>query len=292
MDDLASIKSAVRLVELFERDGHCINRQGMCACPFHEDRTPSCKVDNERFHCFGACGAHGDAIEYLRRQHGYDFKQAVKHLAAIAGAENVVAPMGVKPAPSEAAQPYILGDDQLQICTRAAETLIEDDSLIERVAKAKDWQPETIRQIAQEPSLGWHCGKLAFIYESGLKLRWEEGGGRRFKFEFGKAQTLWRAWLLGPGVVEVYVAEGETDAISLIDAGFDRDHRKALVVAVPGASIIRPEWGPLFRGRHVVLCFDRDAAGSKAFESFAKVAGPYAARISRLNWSRIEAAAI
>jgi hypothetical protein len=37
-------------------------------CPFHDDRNPSlCVVPGKgRYHCFG-CGAHGDAIDFLRR---------------------------------------------------------------------------------------------------------------------------------------------------------------------------------------------------------------------------------
>ncbi|MBD9268378.1 MAG: DNA primase, partial [[Ruminococcus] torques] len=33
----------------------------MVSCPFHNDRTPSMKVDS-RFYCFG-CGASGDVID-------------------------------------------------------------------------------------------------------------------------------------------------------------------------------------------------------------------------------------
>ena len=170
---------------------------------------------------------------------------------------------------------------------------MEDRKLLERLAESRGWNPETLRQVAMEPSLGWHGDKLAFIYESGMKLRWHDAvDGRRFRFEFGKAETLWRAWLLQPSIVQVFVTEGETDAISLIDEGLDRDHRKALVVAVPGASIINPEWGKLFKGRELVLCFDKDEAGNTAAKKFAQIAAPYAARIQRLDWTRVEEATI
>ena len=289
MEDVAAIKAAVCLRDLFEREGHHINGQGFCLCPFHEERTPSCKVDESRFHCFG-CGADGDAIAYIQKRHRCDFKTAVAMLGGLEQNGPRFSPVSPKLDERANTAPQVaLSDLELLTCTRAAEALITSESLLEQVAKAKNWQPETVRRIAMEPSLGWHYGKLAFIYESGMKLRWEQDGKRAFKFEFGKASTLWRAWLLTPSVVEVYVAEGESDAISLIDAGLDRDYRKALVVAVPGASIIRPEWGPLFKGRHVVLCFDQDPAGSKAFEQFAKIATPHAAKVSRLNWKRAEA---
>ena len=40
-----------------------IRHNGMIRCPFHEDHTPSMKID-ERFHCFG-CGADGDVIQFV-----------------------------------------------------------------------------------------------------------------------------------------------------------------------------------------------------------------------------------
>ena len=55
-------------------------------CPFHSEKTPSFSVvdDDGFYHCFG-CGAHGDAISFLREMDGLDFMQAVEQLAEIAG---------------------------------------------------------------------------------------------------------------------------------------------------------------------------------------------------------------
>lgn len=57
-----------------------VNRAGFIACPFHDDRTPSMKVD-ARFHCFG-CEADGDVIDFAARLHGLDVKSAAEKLAA------------------------------------------------------------------------------------------------------------------------------------------------------------------------------------------------------------------
>ena len=57
-----------------------VNRAGFIACPFHNDRTPSMKVD-ERFHCFG-CGADGDVIDFVARLYQLDVKSAAEKLAA------------------------------------------------------------------------------------------------------------------------------------------------------------------------------------------------------------------
>ena len=55
-------------------------------CPFHNEKSPSFTVSDDKgfYHCFG-CGAHGDAIEFIRRSEGLSFTEAVERLAQEAG---------------------------------------------------------------------------------------------------------------------------------------------------------------------------------------------------------------
>jgi DNA primase len=57
-------------------------------CPFHKEKTPSFKVENERrlYKCFG-CGAGGDAFKWLTETEGLTFPEAVEKLATEAGVE-------------------------------------------------------------------------------------------------------------------------------------------------------------------------------------------------------------
>jgi len=55
-------------------------RQWWGCCPFHKDATPSLMVESDHYHCFG-CGAHGDAIAFLRQIEGLGFAEAVRRLA-------------------------------------------------------------------------------------------------------------------------------------------------------------------------------------------------------------------
>lgn len=57
-------------------------------CPFHDEKTPSFNVrpDKGFYHCFG-CGAHGDAISFIREFEGLGFTDAVEELAKRAGLE-------------------------------------------------------------------------------------------------------------------------------------------------------------------------------------------------------------
>ena len=63
MNLFESVKSSITTREAAEHYGIHVGRSGMCRCPFHNDRTPSMKVD-ERFHCFG-CQADGDVSIFL-----------------------------------------------------------------------------------------------------------------------------------------------------------------------------------------------------------------------------------
>ena len=55
-------------------------------CPFHTEKTPSFIVfpRNQNYHCFG-CGAHGDAITFLREFEHFSYPDAVKSLADSVG---------------------------------------------------------------------------------------------------------------------------------------------------------------------------------------------------------------
>jgi DNA primase len=57
-------------------------------CPFHKEKSPSFKVDNERrnYKCFG-CGEGGSAFKWLMDVEGLSFRESVEKLAGEAGVE-------------------------------------------------------------------------------------------------------------------------------------------------------------------------------------------------------------
>jgi hypothetical protein len=81
------IKS-VALATLMEAEGIILRKHGsryVCLCPFHDDQNPSMTVfaDNHA-HCYG-CGWHGDAVDFVRDRHGFDFNQALLFLGITRG---------------------------------------------------------------------------------------------------------------------------------------------------------------------------------------------------------------
>ena len=80
MNVFEAVKQSVTTRQAAELYGINVNRAGKANCPFHNDRTPSMKVD-KRFHCFG-CGADGDVIDFTAQLYGLDAKSAAEKLAA------------------------------------------------------------------------------------------------------------------------------------------------------------------------------------------------------------------
>lgn len=52
----------------------------MVCCPFHADRTPSMKLNEAYFYCFG-CGASGDVIDFVARLFHLNNYEAAQKLA-------------------------------------------------------------------------------------------------------------------------------------------------------------------------------------------------------------------
>lgn len=62
------VKEYLTTRQVAESYGLQVKRNGLACCPFHNDKHPSMKID-ENYHCF-ACGVGGDAIDYVSRMFG------------------------------------------------------------------------------------------------------------------------------------------------------------------------------------------------------------------------------
>ena len=76
-----SVKAAVPLRQAAEHYGLRVLPNGMACCPFHKDRHPSLKLNEDYFFCFG-CGASGDVIDFTARLFGISLKNAAQKLSA------------------------------------------------------------------------------------------------------------------------------------------------------------------------------------------------------------------
>ncbi|NGM17127.1 DNA primase [Eggerthellaceae bacterium zg-893] len=83
-DDIRRVREASDLVALFGETNHLVRkgRDFWCCCPFHNEKTPSLKVDPnlQLWHCFG-CGEGGDVFAYVQKLEGLNFPESVRRLA-------------------------------------------------------------------------------------------------------------------------------------------------------------------------------------------------------------------
>ena len=75
-----AVKGSVTVWEAAQMYGIEVNRSGMACCPFHDDKNPSMKLNEEYFYCFG-CGATGDVIGLTARLYNLSPKEAAEKLA-------------------------------------------------------------------------------------------------------------------------------------------------------------------------------------------------------------------
>ena len=76
-----TIKAAISVKQAAEHYGLKVNRNGMACCPFHNDRHPSLKLNEDYFFCFG-CGAKGDVIDLVARLFNMSSYEAAQKLAS------------------------------------------------------------------------------------------------------------------------------------------------------------------------------------------------------------------
>ncbi len=81
MNLFATIKAAVPVKQAAKHYGLKVNRNGMACCPFHNDRHPSMKLNEDYFFCFG-CGAKGDVIDFVAKLFDLSSYEAAQKLAA------------------------------------------------------------------------------------------------------------------------------------------------------------------------------------------------------------------
>lgn len=76
-----TLKARVTVPQAAAHYGVKVDRSDMCRCPFHSDKTPSMKINETYFYCFG-CHAIGDVIDFTARLFDLSPLDAARKLAA------------------------------------------------------------------------------------------------------------------------------------------------------------------------------------------------------------------
>ena len=73
------LKQQYSMADILDRYGLKPNREGFISCPFHKERTASCKIYKNSWYCFG-CGEGGDIFDFVEKYEELGFKDAFKAL--------------------------------------------------------------------------------------------------------------------------------------------------------------------------------------------------------------------
>ena len=272
-------------------------------CPFHDEKTPSFNVrpDKGFYHCFG-CGAHGDAISFVREFDGLGFTDAVEELARRAGLE---VPYDQQ-ARQEMQQAKSL-TDALDYASQFYQSALRG----QQGTFARDYlqQRGLDESIIQQYQLGFAPGTGTALYDSASKdiqgplietgtvsdrygrprdlfrnrvmfpIRNSRGrtiafGGRTLGDDkakyinspesdvFHKSREIYGLYEAKQALRQVdrlLVVEGYMDVIALAQHGIH------FAVATLGTATNQDSLAALLKqARHIVFCFDGDAAGYRA----------------------------
>ena len=139
MNVFEAVKQSVTTRQAASFYGIRVGRNGMVCCPFHNDRHPSLKLNEDYFFCFG-CGAKGDVIDLVAKLFNLSNHEAVQKLAA---------DFGLDPKPPTAAamvkpkRPYIrqFREDEM-LCFRV---------LTDYLHLLEDWKVRYAPKTPDEP---------------------------------------------------------------------------------------------------------------------------------------------
>lgn len=296
-------------------------------CPLHADKHASLIAVEKKprlwtWYCH-PCGEGGTVIDLHAKRHGIDAAAAIAELgdlldAPILDSSPAVRPsvralargatdadadgdripgLGV-PAPATPPKPpeaEPLAGEAATECNAAVAALIADEAARRDHATALGVSPATLASLAQSLDLGLIDGRLCYLAHDGAtwhgcQVRNRPAEKPRFYWRHGKAFLPWRGWRLRDRRVRtVYLCEGQSDALALIDAGIEDagdPAAKVAVIAAPGTAF--PEyWADLFRFRRVILCGDRDEPGQRAVRKIGELLHPVVESVRVFSWATL-----
>jgi hypothetical protein len=78
-DKVQTIKDRLTMCEVLLHYGYEPNKAKFICCPFHNEKTPSMKIYDTSYNCFG-CGANGDVITFVQKLFGLSFPEALRKI--------------------------------------------------------------------------------------------------------------------------------------------------------------------------------------------------------------------
>lgn len=81
IDATIKIKESISMFDVCDKYGYDFNKKGFMNCPFHSEKTPSMRIYEKDFHCFG-CQEHGDIISFVQKLFNLSFPETLRKIDA------------------------------------------------------------------------------------------------------------------------------------------------------------------------------------------------------------------
>ena len=117
MNLFQTVKAAVTVKQAAALYGLPVTPNGMVCCPFHEDHTPSMKLNDAYYYCFG-CRATGDVIDLTARLFDLSSLQAARKLAQDFGLGPAKPPSGAVALPKPLTAIFDTQQEDIAYCLR------------------------------------------------------------------------------------------------------------------------------------------------------------------------------
>lgn len=246
-------------VKLYERLGVkilSVNTKGeaVALCPFHDDNKNSFafNIENGLWSCFAGCG-QGNIIHYIARKYDVCIEESEEILKTV-----------LEPITEDVDKPH--------------ESLIGNKKVLDVFMQKRGLTLETIKKF----KIGYDGDRFFIPITIGDVLM----NIRKYSLEGGRAKMLnvmnygnmrifpYANLFIGD---TVYLFEGEMDCILANQLGLNG------ITVTSGAGAFRSGWGPWFRDKTVVICYDIDKAGKRGAESVASEIKAFAKTIKIIN---------
>lgn len=250
-------------------------------CPVCEDplesKSPSASFNFDKgvWNCQGKC-AQGGSVYNLAK----DLKDAkgFNPRAEAMKARNAEVTFNGSSSPTEKSKPEKLTEDNVKAWHRR---LINSAPYLSQLMDERGFTKETIREF----QVGWDGQRYT------IPVRDEAGelvNVRRYKMKVGpKGDKMLN--IAGAGTARIFnidtllkedtivITEGETDCMLLNQFGVPA------ITHTAGAATFKTQWGPLFQGKTVYICYDNDDGGRTGATKAGKVVAPYADQVYQIE---------
>ena len=246
-------------------------REVLTLCPFHQDKEASLSINTETglYFCH-ACGEKGNALQFLQRKDGIDFKEALQRLKGISDTEPQSKASRKTPAAPQ--RSVYLSVDQIGALHRQ---LIRNEKVLEAFIFKYGLDLQTIERylIGYQNErfvipLEVEPGKWTFKEHKGVQLR-------------GSQVLLYPSSVIKEKLPFIVITEGEFKALLLNQHGFPA------VSGTGGANTWKREWNALFDGLNVFLAYDNDEPGALGARRVAEALSGTAKSVKAIRWPAI-----